>query len=151
MKRYLIALLCAALIFAATGCAGGKNASGSKADSDSVASENAVIDVPVEDTSAKTEGQGYTDEQLVTWAGSYYEFCTGEKCPNVAVDHVEGDTVYICVYEDVQGNEAEGDPGHRTVIEWYIVDRNTAAGRNFEGEAVDLAVFLRRTGDSGDV
>ena len=67
------------------------------------------------------------------------------------VDHVEGDTVYLCVYEDVQGNEAEGDPGHRTVIEWYIVDRNTAAGRNFEGEAVDLAVFLRRTGDSGDV
>lgn len=151
MKKSLIALLCAALIIAATGCAGGKTAAGSKADSESVASENAVIDVPVEDTSAKTEGHGYTDDQLTTWAGSYYEFCTGEKCPNVAIDHVEGDTVYLCVYEDVQGNEAEGDPGHRTVIEWYIVDRNTAAGRNFEGEAVDLAVFLRRTGDSGDV
>ena len=150
MKKSLIALMCAAAIFAATGCAGGQSTGSSKAESESTASEQAVIDVPVENTSEKADGKGYTDEQLATWAGTYYEFCTGEKCPNVAVDHVEGDSVYICVYEDVQGNEAEGDPGHRTVIEWYIVDRNTGAGKNFEGEDVDLTVFLRRTGDSGE-
>ena len=100
MKKSIIAILCAGMILSATGCAGGNKTAVSKADSESVASENAVIDVPVEDTSAKTEGEGYTDEQLVTWAATYYEFCTGEKCPNVAIDHVEGDTVYICIYED---------------------------------------------------
>ena len=144
MKKTLIGLVCAAVILAATGCAGGKVT----VDKDISGSEmggSGVIDVTVE-VSGKDSEKGYSDDQLVTWAGTYYEFCRGEKAPNVAVDHVEGDMVYIIVYEDIAGNESEGEPGHRTVLEWYIVDRNTGVGKNFSGEEVDLTTFLKRTG-----
>ena len=144
MKKTLIGIVCAATLIAATGCAGGKISVAEKGISGSEMGGSGVIDVTVEEISG--DKKGYSDDQLVTWAATYYEFCTGEKAPNVAVDHVEGDTVYIIVYEDIEGNEAEGDPGHRMVIEWYIVDRNTGTGKNFSGEDVDLTTFLKRTG-----
>ena len=151
MKKSLIALLCAAFVIAATGCAGGQSKGGADPEAESKASEQAVIDVPVVSvTGDPSKSNPFTDDQLVTWAGSYYEFCRGEKAPNVEVDHVEGDTVYIVDFEDIKANEAEGEPGHRTVLEWYIVDRNTGCGKNFAGEDVDLTTFLRRTGDSGE-
>ena len=146
MKKILIGLVCAAVAFAATGCAGGKTSEVDKGISGSEMGGSGVIDVTVEVSGKDSENKGYSDDQLVTWAATYYEFCRGEKAPNVAVDHVEGDMVYIIVYEDIAGNVSEGEPGHRTVLEWYIVDRNTGVGKNFSGEDVDLTTFLKRTG-----
>ena len=151
MKKTLIGLVCAATIIAATGCAGGRTSDADKGASGSEMGGSGVIDVSVEEVSGSKTEKGYSDDQLVTWAASYYEFCRGEKAPNVEVDHVEGDSVYIAVFENIETNEAEGEPGHRTVLEWYIVDRNTGVGKNFSGEEVDLTTFLKRTGTDENV
>ena len=44
-----------------------------------------------------------------------------------------------------KAKEGESDPGHRTTLEWYIVDRKTGLGKNFAGEDVDLTSMFKRT------
>lgn len=89
---------------------------------------------------------GYKDDELLTWAAKYYEFTSGAKAPKIEIDHVDGDLVHIHIFEDIEpAKEGESDPGHRTTLEWYIVDRKTGLGKNFAGEDVDLTSMFKRT------
>ena len=163
MKKTILTVICVVLFAAsATGCATNLSFStGSNSDSETTATEdpNAVISVPVvqedeqQDGSvnanpidAPTNSNGYRDEDLLAWASKYYEFTSGEKAPNIEIDHVEGDQVHIHIFEDIEpAKEGESDPGHRTTLEWYIVDRKTGLGKNFAGEEVDLTSMYKRT------
>lgn len=163
MKKTILTVICVALVAAfASGCATNLSFStGSNSDSATTATEdpNAVINVPVvqEDEQpdgsenanpidAPTNNNGYRDEDLLAWASKYYEFTSGEKAPNIEIDHVDGDMVHIHIFEDIEpAKEGESDPGHRTTLEWYIVDRKTGLGKNFAGEDVDLTSMYKRT------
>ena len=143
MRKTILTVICVALVAAfAAGCAtnlsglgGADSASATKATED----PKAVIDVP-------TNNNGYRDEELLTWASKYYEFTSGNKAPNIEIDHVEGDMVHIHIFEDLEpAKEGESDPGHRTTLEWYVVDRKTGIGKNFAGEEVDLTSMYKRT------
>ena len=92
---------------------------------------------------------GFKDDELLTWAAKYYEFTRGAKAPNIEIDHVDGDLVHIHIFEDIEpAKEGESDPGHRTTLEWYSVDRKTGLGKNFAGEDVDLTSMFKRTTSS---
>ena len=89
---------------------------------------------------------GYTDDQLLGWASIYYEFAKGELAPNIEIDHVDGDTVYILVF-----SKDDSDPEKKTTLEMYAIDRKTGEGKNLAGEAVDLTTFYKRTTGAGGV
>ena len=171
MRKTILTVIGVALVAAfAAGCAtnlsglgGADSASATKATED----PKAVIDVPIvqegeqtdTDNAQNTDGSsdadavdvppnnnGYRDEELLTWASKYYEFTSGNKAPNIEIDHVEGDMVHIHIFEDLEpAKEGESDPGHRTTLEWYVVDRKTGIGKNFAGEEVDLTSMYKRT------
>lgn len=167
MKKTILTVMCVALVAAsAAGCATNQPAgAGATSDSESVATDDnyGMIEVPVgsdeesgsaPDSNADTETQvsgekttkGYKDENLLAWASKYYEFCSGRSTPKIEIDHVDGDMVHIHIYEDIEpAKEGESDPGHRTTLEWYVVDRKTGKGTNFAGEEVDLTSMYKRT------
>ena len=89
---------------------------------------------------------GYTDDQLLGWASIYYEFAKGEQAPNIEIDHVDGDTVYIIAF-----SKDDSDPEKKTTLEMYAIDRKTGEGKNLAGEAVDLTTFYKRTTGAGGV
>ena len=161
MKKTILTVACVALVAAfASGCASNlSGASGTAKDSDIVSSvdNNAVIEVPAltddqtaggsdNNNEAPTNNNGYRDEDLLAWASKYYEFASGQKAPNVEIDHVDGDLVHIHIFENIDpAKEGESDPGHRTTLEWYIVSRKTGLGKNFAGEDIDLTSMYKRT------
>ena len=168
MKKTILTVVCVALVAAfAAGCATNSSGlAGSNSDSETSVTEDqkAIIDVPVvqegeqssesevekqtnaDPIDAPTNSNGYRDEDLLAWASKYYEFTSGEKAPNIEIDHVEGDLVHIHIFEDIEPAKAgESDPGHRTTLEWYIVDRKSGLGKNFAGEDVDLTSMYKRT------
>ena len=169
-KKTILTVMSVALVAAFTaGCASNlPGMPGTAKDSESVPAvdNNAQIEVPAitdsdqspvasEDTystgsenknEAPTNSNGYRDEDLLAWASKYYEFASGKKAPNVEIDHVDGDLVHIHIFESIDpAKEGESDPGHRTTLEWYIVDRKTGLGKNFAGEDVDLTSMFKRT------
>lgn len=123
----------------------GNAGSGNKDEgSDSDKPANVSEEAPAPDATGRTGA--YRDDELLTWAAKYYEFSSGAKAPNIEIDHVDGDLVHIHIFEDIEpAKEGESDPGHRTTLEWYIVDRKTGIGKNFAGEDVDLTSMIKRT------
>lgn len=174
MKKTILTVMCVTLVAAfAAGCATNQPAgAGAASDTESVATDDqlGMIEVPVEseeqseaasDVISETQAsddntdiqasdakttKGYKDEYLLAWASKYYEFCSGQSTPKIEIDHVDGDMVHIHIYEDIEpAKEGESDPGHRTTLEWYVVDRKTGKGTNFAGEEVDLTSMYKRT------
>jgi hypothetical protein len=166
MKKTVLTILCAAMAVATlAGCT--TNSSGDKNPSDISANNDARIVVPTQgsdevpaddqtvDATVPEESQadlpggqnqsGFADDQLLTWASTYYEFAKGEKAPNIEIDHVEGETVYIHIF-----SKDDTDPEKKTTLEMYAIDRKTGEGKNFAGETVDLTTFYKRTtGEEG--
>ena len=102
MKKTVLTILCAAMAVATlAGCT--TNSSGDKIPSDISANNDARIVVPTQgsdevpadgqtdDATVPEESQadlpggqnqsGFADDQLLTWASTYYEFAKGEKAP----------------------------------------------------------------------
>ena len=167
MKKTVITFLCAATAVATmAGCT--TNLNGGNEPSKAPANNESRIEVPTEDPALGSSdvqldpsigaeesmgdiaiGQsqsGYTDDQLLTWASTYYEFAKAEKAPNIEIDHVDGDIVYIHIY-----SKDETDPEKKTTLEMYAIDRKTGEGKNLAGEAVDLTTFYKRTTGAGGV
>ena len=166
MKKTVLTILCAATAVATlAGCT--TNSSGDKEPSKVAVDNESRIEVPTEDPAQapsdvqidasigaeESQGDiaigqsqsGYTDDQLLTWASTYYEFAKAEKAPNIEVDHVDGDIVYIHIY-----SKDETDPEKKTTLEMYAIDRKTGEGKNFANETVDLTTFNKRTtGEEG--
>ena len=170
MKKTIFTVMCVTLVAAFTaGCAGnlqGLPGTANESESLSSADKSAVIEIPAitdndqtvvasddnneqnsgKNNEAPTNSNGYRDEDLLAWASKYYEFASGQKVPNIEIDHVEGDLVHIHIFEDIEpAKEGESDPGHRTTLEWYIVNRKTGLGKNFAGEDIDLTSMYKRT------
>ena len=162
MKKTATTILCAAVACAAfAGCTTNLTTGGSnnaEPESKPAVSDDSRIEVPTEvvdssvsepaaDPAADSEGssqtKGYPDEQLLAWAAKYYSFASGSEAPSIEIDHKDGDMVYIHIFEDVKGTD-DSDPGHRTTLEWYIVDKKTGAGKNFAGEEIDLTTMYKR-------
>ena len=141
MKKTIFTVVCAALIAAfASGCAAGLPGMPGANDQETVQTS----DKNAPDVTGRAGG--YKDDELLTWAAKYYEFTSGAKAPKIEIDHVDGDLVHIHIFEDIEpAKEGESDPGHRTTLEWYIVDRKTGLGKNFAGEDVDLTSMFKRT------
>ncbi len=96
--------------------------------------EAVLTDIPETEASANELGQGYSDGQLCDMARQYYQYIYSGAVPEfVMVDHVEGDTVVIHLYDIVDG--------HTATYDWYNVDRYTAKGTNLLGEAIDLTIY----------
>ena len=167
MKKTVITFLCAATAVATmAGCT--TNLNGGNEPSKAPANNESRIEVPTEDpASVSSEVQldpsigaeesqgdiaigqsqsGYTDDQLLGWASIYYEFAKGEQAPNIEIDHVDGDTVYIIAF-----SKDDSDPEKKTTLEMYAIDRKTGEGKNLAGEAVDLTTFYKRTTGAGGV
>ena len=167
MKKTVLTILCAATAVATmAGCT--TNLSGDKAPADIPSNNDARIEVPTQGPDqAPSDGQsdnvtvaeesqadlpggqnqsGYTDDQLLGWASIYYEFAKGEQAPNIEIDHVDGDTVYILVF-----SKDDSDPEKKTTLEMYAIDRKSGEGKNLAGEAVDLTTFYKRTTGAGGV
>lgn len=154
MKKTVLTILCAATAVATmAGCTTTLN--GDKEPSNSSVKNDSRIEVPTENpvqdpTNAQpgdlNPGQnGFDDDQLLTWASTYYEYARGEKAPNIEVDHVDGDTVYIHIF-----SKDDTDPEKKTTLEMYAIDRKTGEGKNFANETVDLTTFNKRTtGEEG--
>ena len=88
----------------------------------------AVSTVSVPTESAKPAG--FTDEELCDMARKYYERHHDFTPPVVVVDHTDGDTVTIHLFEDLED--------HIATLDWYTVDRITGKGSGMlEGE-IDL-------------
>ena len=68
------------------------------------------------------------------------------QAPNIEIDHVDGDTVYIIAF-----SKDDSDPEKKTTLEMYAIDRKTGEGKNLAGEAVDLTTFYKRTTGAGGV
>lgn len=167
MKKTVITFLCAATAVATmAGCT--TNLDGGNEPSKAPANNESRIEVPTEDPALGSSdvqldpsigaeesqgdiaiGQsqsGYTDDQLLTWASTYYEFAKAEKAPNIEIDHVDGDIVYIHIY-----SKDETDPEKKTTLEMYAIDRKTGEGKNFANEIVDLTTFIKRTTSEQEV
>lgn len=167
MKKTVITFLCAATAVATmAGCT--TNLNGGNEPSKAPANNESRIEVPTEDPALGSSevqldpsigaeesqgdvaiGQsqsGYTDDQLLTWASTYYEFAKAEKAPNIEIDHVDGDIVYIHIY-----SKDETDPEKKTTLEMYAIDRKTGEGKNFANETVDLTTFIKRTTSEQEV
>lgn len=167
MKKTVITFLCAATAVATmAGCT--TNLDGGNEPSKAPANNESRIEVPTEDPALGSSdvqldpsigaeesqgdiaiGQsrsGYTDDQLLTWASTYYEFAKAEKAPNIEIDHVDGDIVYIHIY-----SKDETDPEKKTTLEMYAIDRKTGEGKNFANETVDLTTFIKRTTSEQEV
>lgn len=167
MKKTVITILCAATAVA-TMASCTTNLNGGNEPSKAPANNESRIEVPTEDpASVSSEVQldpsigaeesqgdiaigqsqsGYTDDQLLTWASTYYEFAKAEKAPNIEIDHVDGDIVYIHIY-----SKDETDPEKKTTLEMYAIDRKTGEGKNFANETVDLTTFIKRTTSEQEV
>lgn len=167
MKKTVITFLCAATAVATmAGCT--TNLNGGNEPSKVPANNESRIEVPTEDPALvssdvqldpsigaeESQGDvaiglsqsGYTDDQLLTWASTYYEFAKAEKAPNIEIDHVDGDIVYIHIY-----SKDETDPEKKTTLEMYAIDRKTGEGKNFANETVDLTTFIKRTTSEQEV
>ena len=167
MKKKVITFLCAATAVATmAGCT--TNLNGGNEPSKAPANNESRIEVPTEDpalgssdvqldpsigaeesqgdTAIGQSQSGYTDDQLLTWASTYYEFAKAEKAPNIEIDHVDGDIVYIHIY-----SKDETDPEKKTTLEMYAIDRKTGEGKNFANETVDLTTFIKRTTSEQEV
>ena len=167
MKKTVITFLCAATAVATmAGCT--TNLDGGNEPSKAPANNESRIEVPTEDPALgssdvqldpsigaeESQGDvaivqsqsGYTDDQLLTWASTYYEFAKAEKAPNIEIDHVDGDIVYIHIY-----SKDETDPEKKTTLEMYAIDRKTGEGKNFANETVDLTTFIKRTTSEQEV
>lgn len=94
-------------------------------------SEAQSVDVVEEAADENTdEFTGYTDEELCRMALDYYEELTGEASLNALAQQNEDGTVSIQLYYDTEEKI--------TTMERYTVDRVTAVGTNFIGDAIDL-------------
>ena len=167
MKKKVITFLCAATAVATmAGCT--TNLNGGNEPSKAPANNESRIEVPTEDPALGSSdvqldpsigaeesqgdiaiGQsqsGYTDDQLLGWASIYYEFAKGEQAPNIEIDHVDGDTVYIIAF-----SKDDSDPEKKTTLEMYAIDRKTGEGKNFANETVDLTTFIKRTTSEQEV
>lgn len=76
---------------------------------------------------SKMEVQGHSDEELCDMAREYYQYMNPDALvlPRlvVDVDHTEGDTVLLHLYEVVDN--------HTATYDWYTINRNTASGTDF--------------------
>ena len=174
MKKTVITFLCAATAVATmAGCT--TNLNGGNEPSKAPANNESRIEVPTEDpalgsSDVQLETDNYyesgkawlemedskmdlvigpnetADDQLLGWASIYYEFAKGEQAPNIEIDHVDGDTVYIIAF-----SKDDSDPEKKTTLEMYAIDRKTGEGKNLAGEAVDLTTFYKRTTGAGGV
>ena len=79
------------------------------------------------------EPESYTNEQLCEMAKRYYEAAYGQTPPWAEVDHMDGTSVVIHLFE-VTG-------GHFATWDWYTIDPETGKGYNFSNQPVDLTLF----------
>ena len=72
----------------------------------------------------------FSDTLLAEFAKQYYEFVNGNVPPNVEVDHYEGDSVVIHLYE-VSNNAT-------STWDWYTINPYTLEGTDFLGNEIKL-------------
>ena len=142
IKKFMTALISLSLIVAITGCSFPSNES--TATSDTTSSEfteerpKEIIFDESSGFSLETNGEAFTNEELVEMARKRYLAYTGAVPDHVKVVKEEGNLVYIGFFYSY----SDGSIDTRYADETYRVDRQTGVGFDENNFRIDLTGYI---------
>ena len=142
IRKFMTAVISLALIAGLTGCNEPSNASSSESETMTAqVTEERPRDIIFDESSGfslETNGEAFTNEELITIARKRYIAYTGYVPDYVQVIKEDGDIVYIGFYY----SDIDGSIDTRYADDIYRVDRQTGVGYDKNNFRIDLTGYV---------
>ena len=141
IRKFILLGLSLALIAALTGCKDPSNAETGASETMTVVTEERPREIIFDEPSGfslETNGDGFTNEELIAMSRKRYIAYTGYVPDLVKVVKEEGNFVYISFFYSY----SDGSIDTRYADETYRVDRQTGVGYDKNNYRIDLTGYI---------
>ena len=141
IKKFIALGISLSLIAALTGCKDPSNASASTSENITVVTEERPREIIFDESSGfslETNGEGFTNDELLSMSRKRYIAYTGYVPDYVEVIREDGDTVYVGFYY----SNYYGSIDRSYADEIYRVDRQTGVGYDKNNFRIDLTGYI---------
>ena len=141
IRKFILLGLSLALIVALTGCKDPSNAETSTSETMTAVTEERPREIIFDESSGfslETNGEGFTNEELIAMSRKRYIAYTGYVPDYVEVIKEDGSTVYVGFYY----SNYYGSIDRSYADEIYRVDRQTGVGYDKNNYRIDLTGYI---------